>query len=156
MGVFATVMAAAVLSGSTLGLPVVARLNGARTDLSAFRKPAIVLFWRSDCAACLIELSDLAALEASAGAARVIPIGLQPSAALHRALARLGLHDSDSLQALEDPARLLVRLGGAPPRLPLAVAFRTTGEICGRRSGLLGRNQVHAWAVSCGGADAGR
>lgn len=159
MALIATVMAAMSISGSSvagLGFPQLQRLDGARADVSPSSGPMILLFWRSDCAPCLLELSDLAALRASARNARVIPVGLQPAAALRPALARLRLRDDVTLRAVEDPAGLLVRLGGAPPRLPLAIAFRRTGQVCGHRLGLLGRDQVRAWSLACGGADARR
>ncbi len=158
MAALAILMAAFVASGSpaAASVPSVERLDGGRFDLSASSAPTILLFWRADCAPCLLELSDLAALRASAGSARVIPVGLQPAAVLRPALARLGLRDGDTLRAAEDPAKVLVRLGGAPPRLPLSVAFRGTGEMCARRSGLLGHDRVRAWSLTCGGGDAGR
>ena len=99
MWVFAAVMAAAMISGSPLAAPAVERLDGARADLSVSSKPTIVLFWRSDCVACLMELTDLTALRASARQARVIPVGLQPSASLRPALARRGLPHCPSLRA---------------------------------------------------------
>ena len=137
-------------------VPPLQRLDGAQVELPVSSAPTILLFWRSDCAPCLLELSDLVALRASAPNARVIPVGLQAAAALRPALARLGLRADDTLRTTEDPARLLVRLGGAPPRLPLAVAFRKGGELCGRHSGLLGRDQVRAWAQACGDVHVGR
>ncbi|MBE7220830.1 MAG: hypothetical protein INR64_20370, partial [Caulobacteraceae bacterium] len=82
------------------------------------------------------------------------PVGLQPAATLRPALRRLGLADDATALVLEDPARLLARLGGAPPRLPLAVALRADGSVCDRHTGLLGRDRVRAWARACGGARA--
>lgn len=159
MSFLAIASAALALSGSSTtgqNAPALQRLDGAPVSALAASGPTILMFWRADCGPCLLELGDLRALRSAAPNARVMPVGLQPPATLRPALTRLGLGDQDTLQAVEDPAALLTRLGGAPPRLPLTVAFRTDGAVCGRRSGLLGTDQVHAWSLTCGGARAGR
>lgn len=135
--------------------PRLERLDGAPLPSSG-AAPDVLLFWRADCGPCLLEMADLAALRAAARPGRVTPVGLQPAATLRPALRRLGLDEADTATTREDPGALLTRLGGAPPRLPLAVALRSDGQVCGRHSGLLGRDQVRAWARSCGGADARR
>ena len=143
-------------SNAAVDAPRLQRLDGVQVQLSMSAGPAILMFWRPDCAPCLLELSDLKALRAAGRNALVIPVGLQPAAALRPALSRLGLNANDTLVTPEDPARLLVRFGGAPPRLPLAVAFRRSGELCGRHTGLLGRDQVRTWALTCGDVHVGR
>lgn len=140
----------------TAVLPGVQHLDGKALGPSDLRGPVITLFWRADCGPCLLELSDLRALKAAARPAKLVPIGLQPSGALRLALRRLGLSDVDSFRTTDDPARVLTRLGGAPPRLPLSVAFRPNATVCGRHTGLLGRDQARVWARSCGDADARR
>lgn len=112
--------------------------------------PDVVMFWRADCGPCLRELSDLASLRRAAAPTPVTPVGLQPPPALRPALARLGLGDGNSLWTEEDAARVLTRYGGAPPRLPLAVAFGADGRECGRHTGYLGTDQLRAWARACG------
>lgn len=135
--------------------PVTLTLANAPSPLAADR-PSVLVFWRSDCGPCLLEMADLVALQAAARPARVVPVGLQPPASLRPALARLHLADADSAWTRDDPTRLLVDLGGAPARLPLAVAFRADGTMCARHAGLLGRDRVHAWGRTCGGAHAAR
>ncbi len=131
--------------------PLLDTLGGAPYRASG---PQVLMFWRADCGPCLLELSDLSALRAAAQPARLIPVGLQPAAALRPALRRLGLAEGETAVTREDAAAVLTRLGGAPPRLPLAVAFRADGRPCGRHTGLLGRDRVRAWARACGAARA--
>ena len=130
----------------------VQRLDGAAATVPA---PAVVLFWRADCGPCLIELGDLAALRAAARPLGLTPVGLQPAATLRPALARLRLRDGDSLLTPTDAASVLTRYGGAPPRLPLAVALAADGSVCARHTGFLGRDLVRRWAHTCGGRRAG-
>lgn len=159
MVLLALIASAVVAHGAgqaSTAFPRLQRLDGAETESPSSSAATILLFWRSDCAPCLLELSDLAALRASAPNIRIVPVSLGPVAPLSPALARLGLDANDTLRAAEDPARLLARLGGAPPRLPLSVAFRKGGEFCGRHSGLVGRDQVRAWALECSDVHAGR
>ena len=129
------------------------RLNG---GAAAAANPGVVLFWRADCGPCLLELGDLAALRRAARPLTVTPVGLQPTATLRPALARLRLGDGDSLLTTADPAAVLTRYGGAPPRLPLAVALSADGSVCARHTGLLGRDLVRRWGATCGGGHAAR
>jgi len=114
-------------------------------------RSAILVFWRADCAPCLLEFEKLAELRAAAGAVPLMLVGLQPADRLRQGLQRLKLGPTQSWRALDDPAEALVRFGGAPPRLPLAVALNAEGEVCARRHGLLGAAIVEKWIKACGG-----
>ena len=121
---------------------------------------SVVLFWRADCGPCLSELSDLAALKAAASPMLVRPAVLEEAPGrvgpVAQMLARAGLQPSDTLRADGDAAAVLTTYGGAPPRLPLAIAFDGEGHVCGRRTGLLGYDHLRAWAVTCGSRNAAR
>lgn len=124
--------------------------------LPPVRHTTIMLFWRPDCGPCQVELSDLAALHRAAAPADLKLVGLQPAPDLEAGLRKRGLRASDSVTTPEEPAALLTRLGGGPPRLPLAVAFRPDGAMCAAHSGLVGRDRVREWARQCGARDAVR
>ncbi len=112
-------------------------------------RPAVLAFWRADCGPCLIELMNLAELKAAAGRGRIVFIGLQPPDVLKAELRKIGVDPAVSWRTRDDPAAVLTALGGAPPRLPLTVALKADGQVCGRRTGLLGTAQVRSWMASC-------
>jgi hypothetical protein len=123
--------------------------SDAPVDLAAVRGPgpSVLLFWRTDCAPCLLELRNLPELTRAARPGRLVLIALQPRDELARGLRRLG--PVQTWRAMEDPASVLVRFGGKPPSLPLAVALDPKGKVCRVRHGLLGRNIVAEWIKAC-------
>lgn len=152
----AAAMALAASGHSTAARVAVSDLAGRPAVLAPYGESVTTLFWRADCGPCLLELSDLDALRRAARPGRLVAVALQGGGDLRVALRKLKLTDADSLVATEDPATLLTTFGGAPPRLPLSVAFDGEGRVCGRHTGYLGRDQVKAWAKACGGALAAR
>jgi thiol-disulfide isomerase/thioredoxin len=124
--------------------------RGPPVELTAVRRhrPAIVLFWRTDCAPCLLELQHLPALRRAAGGEPLLLVAMQPREAVAAGLQRLGRSIPTWIVA-EEPGQVLVRFGGAPARLPLAVALDRAGNICRIRHGLIGSNTVKQWAKAC-------
>jgi len=112
------------------------------------------MFWRADCAPCLAELRDARSYIEAASPERLFFVGLQGADALRRAAVKAGLPMERVLRANGPPAEILRALGGAPPRLPLAVALDPAGRICARHSGLLGTELVRRWEQLCGGSHA--
>ena len=123
--------------------------SNAWVDLAAVRghKPSVLVFWRTDCAPCLLELRNLPQLERAARPGRLVLIALQPRQELEQGLKGLG--PVQTWRAIEDPANVLIRFGGKPPALPLAVALDPLGKVCRVRHGLLGRNIVAEWIKAC-------
>jgi hypothetical protein len=134
------------------GLPELRDLDGGR--IAEAGGPTIIAFWRTDCAPCLIELRGARAYAQAARPGRLLFVGLQPAAPLRSAAARAGAPLSLIARSPASPAAILTAFGGAPPRLPLAVAFDRHGRVCERHAGLLGTEQVRAWVRACGGPDA--
>jgi hypothetical protein len=125
---------------------------GAETPLSASNGQARVLvFWRSDCAPCLLELRDSAGLRAAAGRARLMLVALEPAERARATLAAQAPAAAPGWAATQDAAVVLTTFGGAPPRLPLAVAVDSRGRLCGSHHGLLGTDRVREWARRCSG-----
>ena len=125
-------------------------LRGAPRALSALSgHPAILLFWRSDCAPCRLELSHLADLEAAAKPGRLVTIALEDARAARSTLTKMAPEPQIAWIADGDPAAVLVAFNGAPPRLPLAVALTRAGRSCERHVGLLGTDRVQQWVREC-------
>lgn len=113
-------------------------------------KARVILFWRADCAPCLVELADLGAYEAAAKG-RLSVVALQPAGAARAELDRRGIHPASAWASADDAAGVLTAFGGAPPRLPLAVALDRKGRICAVHHGLLGTDRVKRWVRQCSG-----
>jgi hypothetical protein len=153
--IVAALAAASVVAGTPVHAapPTLASLRleslDAKPVVRSDSSPTIVAFWRADCAPCLLELREAARYAAAAGSARFLFVGLQDAASLDDARRRVGAPREAIARANGDPAAILVAFNGAPPRLPLAVAFTPDVDICGRREGLLGTDRVRSWMLSC-------
>ena len=111
--------------------------------------PAIVLLWRSDCGPCLVELNGWSELQNAAQGGRLTALALEAHdstdvATLARGYPRSAVWTSD-----EAPSAVLTRLGGAPPRLPLAVALKPDGHVCAVHHGILGTDRARKWIQQC-------
>jgi hypothetical protein len=112
-------------------------------------KTRVALLWRSDCAPCVIELRNFAALEAAVGQGRLITIALEPAAKARAALARLGVKAHPAYAAAGDPQLFLEAVSNGGRRLPVSLALDRGGRICRFHVGLLGTDRVHEWAAQC-------
>ena len=83
-------------------------------------------------------------------------VGLQAPAAVRQGLHAASLPANASLWTAQDAGEVLLAYGGPPPRLPLAIALDAQGQVCGRRTGLLGTDQLKAWSSACVGRHAPR
>lgn len=146
-GLFALSARAADLRLSTL--------DGAPVSLSQGAGPVVLAFWRADCAPCVIELRSARDYAAAARPARLLFVGLQDTPTLRSAVDKAGAPLAMMVRADGPPDAILTDFGGAPPRLPLAVALNASGQVCARHLGLLGTDRVRAWVQSCGRARAG-
>ncbi len=148
-------MLASLLLSALLGAtPPTLHLQTLSGHEVARRSPVVLMFWRSDCGPCRLELGDLAALRRAAAPMAVRLVGLQAPKALAQGLRAGSLSEDSSLWTAQDAGEVLTSYGGPPPRLPLAVALDAQGRVCARRTGLLGTDQLKAWAIECGGRHA--
>lgn len=113
----------------------------------ALRGPVVVVLWATWCASCRAELARLDRIASAAGPLPVRTLAIDPpDAARARLLAdRRPLRGAYADQ--RDKALVLADWGGTA--LPLAVAIDAAGRVCGRRSGLLGTDQLKQWARAC-------
>lgn len=108
----------------------------------------IVLFWRSDCAPCLAELSYLSRLQEVSGD-HVATVALEPATSARATLQRLGLSTHHAWAYEGDPMKVLTWASPRTPRLPLAIALKADRGICARRVGPVGTDHVAAWMSQC-------
>jgi hypothetical protein len=148
--------AADAIAAAQAGPPRLERLDGKPVDVGHTPGGAILAFWRADCAPCLLELRAARNYAAAARPARFLFVGLQDAPALAATARKEGVPPELLVHAVGSASAILTAYGGAPPRLPLAIALRPSGSLCASRSGLLGTDQVRAWARDCGATHAGR
>jgi thiol-disulfide isomerase/thioredoxin len=130
--------------------PIFKTLDGAPLPISTGGRPTVVAFWRADCGPCLMELRNARAYVKAASPGRFLFVGLQPGGDLKKAVEIAGAPLGLPAQAVGATSAVLTTYGGAPPRLPLSVAFRGDGSVCAHHTGLLGTDQVQSWAKICG------
>jgi hypothetical protein len=138
--------AAPLPAPNLLVAPLVA---GPSRSLGSFSGSAhVVMFWRSDCAPCLIELSNFRAFERVTDN-HVLLIAAEPAADARRTLERLGVPLTQAYAATGAPEALLAAVSNGGRRLPYAIALTPQGQMCDRHVGLLGTDQAHAWMQQC-------
>src|SRR5262249_26962180 len=109
----------------------------------------VVMFWRSDCAPCLIELNELADLRRATGDGALLTVALEPDTQAAETMRRLGLSLRDAFVAEENAQDVLEAVSHGGRRLPYAIALDRRGHICARHVGLLGTERAHAWITRC-------
>ena len=120
-----------------------------RTLAQLAGRPSVLILFRSDCGPCLLELRNIKEIKAAAGGAHLVLLAVEDMDGARRFLLRSQLPYSDLWAAGATPSEVLVKLNGAPPRLPLAVALDRAGAICARHLGLLGTDRVRDWVRRC-------
>ncbi len=132
------------------------RLDGERVELGHTLHGVILAFWRADCAPCLVELRAARDYARAARPARFLFVGLEGGPDLGAAGRKAGAPPDMLVRGVGSASVILVAYGGAPPRLPLAIALTPSGSPCAWRHGLLGTDQVRAWQRDCGATHAAR
>jgi Redoxin len=149
-----TILSAGLLAAAPAGLDGLRLADAGRpaTPMAAAAlkgRPRVLVLWRADCGPCLLELGNLKALEAAARPRDLVLVALDSPDVARAKLKALKVQPRRLWYALDDNAKVLVALGGAPPRLPLAVAVDAQGRVCARRTGLLGTDIVRQWVLQC-------
>jgi len=112
-------------------------------------RPAVILLWAKWCAACTAELRRTPQLADAARPLPLLTLAIDPP---QIARAALGAERLDLHKAFADdrsPERVLADWGGGRITLPLTVAINRDGQICGRKHGLLGTDQLKHWSRTC-------
>jgi thiol-disulfide isomerase/thioredoxin len=94
-------------------------------------RPAVFLFWDSDCAPCLNELAHSTSLHQAFPQAAFVAVSLSGRDATRRALARIRL-GADVTRAMgpDKPGGLLAALGDPEGGLPFTAVFAGEGWPC--------------------------
>lgn len=112
-------------------------------------RPAIVILWGSWCVSCRAELRRLGALTEPASPLPIATLAIDPPDSARRVLNEMGLSRATAFADPRPATLVLSEWGGADAGLPLAVAIDASGKVCGRKRGLLGTDQLRAWAKRC-------
>ena len=144
-------MLAISLWGAATAAGSVVPINAARPlgTVQTIPRPAVVVLWATWCASCKAELDRLDTLAVAAKPLPIITLAIDPPdkarvrmIAQHR---KIDLAFADN----RDQAIVLGDWGGKGALLPLAVAIDRSGQVCGMKRGLLGTDQLRAWAKTC-------
>jgi len=120
-------------------------------------RPAVFLFWDSECAPCLNELAHSASLQAAFPQAVFVAVSLSGRDATRRVLGKIRLA-ADVKRAIgpENPGGLLATLGDSSGSLPFTAIFAGNGSPCLHRLGPLTTEVLIQAAGRCTPGSAGR
>ncbi|WDF70918.1 TlpA disulfide reductase family protein [Novosphingobium sp. KACC 22771] len=121
-----------------------ARIDGHRPSLF---KPSVIILWATWCGSCVAELRRIPRLQQVAGHLRIATLAMDPPERARVVLEREGIDTANAFADSGQPRAVLAKWGGI--MLPLAVAVDGHGQICGRKRGLLGIDDIKRWALSC-------
>lgn len=136
-----------------LALALAAAPTGTAVPLVAtaepLRGPAVVMLWATWCASCQAELARLPRLVPAAAPLPIRTLAIDAPVDARTKLSTNGRTLTGAYADGRDKATVLADWGGPGAVLPLAVAIDVSGHICGRKAGLLGTDQLKAWARTC-------
>lgn len=115
----------------------------------SLRGPAVVMLWATWCASCQAELARLPRLAPAAAPLPILTLAIDPPVAARAKLIANRRPLSGAYADGRNKAQVLAEWGGPGTALPLAVAIDAAGRVCGRKAGLLGTDQLKAWARAC-------
>lgn len=116
---------------------------------SALHGPAVVVLWASWCASCQAEVARLPQLASAAAPLPIATLAIDPVDRARALLVKRGEPIANAYADDRAPRAVLDDWGGAGSALPIAVAINKDGEVCGRKLGLLGTDQLREWAARC-------
>lgn len=113
-------------------------------------RPAVFMFWDTQCAPCLQELRKAAALRTGFPEATLVAVSLSSRADTRRVLATLNLPTDIILaRAPDNPQGLLTKLGNRHGALPFSAVFLGNGELCAYGLGTLNESVLSRAAAQC-------
>jgi thiol-disulfide isomerase/thioredoxin len=113
-------------------------------------KPAVFLFWDTECTPCLQELTHLKILESVFPNAAFVIVSLSPRDDTRRVLAKIRLPERIvRARAPGDPRGLLSGLGNRSGTLPFSAFFNRDGSLCMHELGPLTQNALAQAANTC-------
>lgn len=116
---------------------------------ASLRGPAVVVLWASWCASCKAELARLPRLVPAATPLPIKTLAIDPPERARSLLADRRIPADGAYADRRPPRVVLDGWGGPGSALPVTVALNAHGEVCGRKLGLLGTDQLKEWAARC-------
>ena len=112
-------------------------------------KPALLVFWRSDCAPCLQEMQHFPDMAAQNKDLPIMLISLHDVAHTRRH-APITASNVHVLVAENDGKAILSAFGNTRTlALPYSVMLDATGKVCGKYYGILSPDKIKEWRKSC-------
>ncbi len=123
------------------------------TTLASQAKKTVFLFWRTDCAPCLQEMSLLPELAATHTTMDIVAIVLQEKQQAERyklpaTPANVRLFAIANAGSIEQTQQILRAFGSTIPALPFS-ALVTDEKICATHNGQLSMNLLDIWEKTC-------
>ena len=111
--------------------------------------PALLIFWRSDCAPCLKEIAILPKIAGAHPELPVVLVSLQDAA--HTLDYRRASWPANMrlLVTAQRPEAVLEMFGDKRRALPYSAMLRANGDLCQSRYGILGTAIVNDWLHAC-------
>ncbi|WP_375392543.1 TlpA family protein disulfide reductase [uncultured Sphingomonas sp.] len=141
---FSLILAAAAIAGSPA-----AEARPVTEAGAPLAGPAIVVLWASWCASCKAEVQRLPRLAAAAAPLPIRTLAIDPADVARKLLIERSMPLEGAYADARPPRAVLDGWGGAGSALPIAVALDAKGQVCGRKLGLLGTDQLRDWAARC-------
>lgn len=108
----------------------------------------LVLFWRSDCAPCLLEIGLLPEISKQFPNLKILLVSLQ-NVELPQKHVLPNLPNVGQAVAVSDVREVLQEFGNEKLALPYSVALRGDGSICAKNYGILGIRKINNWIKTC-------
>lgn len=109
----------------------------------------LVLFWRSDCAPCLLEIGFLPKISKQFPYLKILLVSLQNKGFTQNHLSKNLPANVEQAVAISDAKAVLQEFGNEKLVLPYSVALRKNGSICAKNYGILGINKINNWIKTC-------
>lgn len=110
---------------------------------------SVLIFWRSDCAPCLREISMLPDITRNITGLRILLVGLQNINDFRKHIPANLPENIEITVANNDINTVLQFFAGDKKSIPLSVALKRTGEFCDKQSGILTSTKLEKWKESC-------
>jgi hypothetical protein len=130
--------------------PMVTSLSGETFTVQELKESKnAVLFWRSDCAPCLIEMQHVPEIAITHPDTHIALIALQDKEAMQKQLPENLPNNIEVFFVDKEIRGLLLAFGNERAVLPFSVWLHQDGTICARNYGMLTLERFTNWRKTC-------